>query len=167
MLKFNSFIMVSGLMLTVSMASAQETLFKTYEKTANDLVVLIQSDAPTLPVAQIKERNSELLFLGIQIMDLYGSTYTQCQAQYADLKTKLSKMESLSSDEIHDFYHDGKDLPQAPSYCYIGRSLVVHPAMSAARLRDGQISLDDKEIIEEETREVAEHVVSVAKKLEN
>ena len=151
--------------LASTMAFAEDSVFVKYEKLATLLAIRVAEDDAKQNLVELAVRNTRLQNLGEEIMDLYGIKYPECAAQYANFKSKIPTLSELTSKDIHAKYHDGDDLPSAPSHCYFGRSLVVHPSMSAVRLADGELSKDDVEAVKEESIEVSYHVKTVAKRL--
>ena len=162
-MKFIFFIVSITSAFTV--AQAQESVFLKYEQLAIGLATSVTIDNAGQSISVLAATNTRLQNMGAEIMDLYGIKYPECSVQYEDFKLKIPFLSGLSVDEIHAKYHDGDDLPSAPGYCYFGRALVVHPAMSAVRLADGNLSSDDVEAVKEESLEVAFHVKTVAKRL--
>jgi hypothetical protein len=151
--------------LVSTAAFAEDSLFVKYEKLATGLATRVVSDDAKQNIVTLAVRNTRLQDMGEEIMDLYGVKYPECALQYADFKSKISTLPDLTAEDIHAKYHDAEDLPSAPSHCYFGRSLVIHPAMSAVRLADGDLSADDVEAVKEESIEVSFHVKTVAKRL--
>lgn len=145
-------------------AHADGDIYSRYETLANSLAEAAEQGAA---IASLQASNTELMGMGVEIMRLYGQKFPECAAQYQDFESKIPTLSSLSVADIHRLYHNGEGLPAAPRTCYLGRSLVVHPAMSQVRLADGEMTQEDKESIVEESLEVAEHVRTVQQRIAN
>ena len=151
--------------LASTTALAEDSLFVKYEKLAQDLATQVTLADAQKSIDTLAAKNTNLQELGSEIMNMYGEKFSECAAQYADFETKIATLPSMSVGEIHAKFHDGDDLLAAPGHCYFGRALVVHPAMSAIRLADGDLSKDDVEAVKEESIEVSFHVKTVAKRI--
>jgi hypothetical protein len=154
---------------TPSAALAQDDVYSRYEILATKLVSSLKAlpENPTRKDLElVAAQNAELQALGSEVMDIYGARYAECADQYAELVAELPMLASMSAADIEVQYHDGEGLPQAPGHCYFGRSLVVHPAMSAARLGDLVFEPAEREAVLGETEEVVYHVRTAKKRIE-
>ena len=159
----NFFTILAASALSSSSAFADGNIFEEYKTQANALAHDVTVKDFSIPV--LIESNDRLIKLGLEIMKIYGDKYKSCFLQYEIFYSVIPELKKFSTDEIHLKYHDGEGLPAAPKHCYFGRSLVVHPAMSAVRLADGVLTTEDTEIIREESLEVASHIKTVVRQL--
>lgn len=121
------------LSLVVSASTTQAfaaDVFSTYETVARRAVASFRAKEDT------SRDLNELVQLGYRIMDLYVAKFAECRDQYAQVSADDAAMKAMSFDALEKKYHDGEGLVQAPSHCYQGRSMVVHPYMAMALVRE-------------------------------
>jgi hypothetical protein len=146
--------------VTVASISAQADVFSDYQKVGHEALALSKNSATQTEVFVAKIQ--EMTALGYQIMDLFQVKYTDCVAQFEQLKSVDSQILTLSYDVIDVQYHDGKGLVTAPKACYKGRSLVVHPYQIAAlALENNLYTADGQEVADHELNEVIERAAKI------
>ena len=137
--------------------SAANDIWKSYETLATELVQ--ELDAETKNPSHIQADLNELVRLGYQMMALYDKKFIECTVQYLIVQKEDSLMKTATYAQLESRYHDGLGLPEAPKHCYAARSMVIHPYMAAAMLREG---LDGAS---HEIEEVATRAVKIKTKL--
>ena len=123
-------------------ANANAEYFTRYESQARALSQAIQSQK--VPADQIYRGINDLVVLGYGIMDLYSAKFAECRVQYAQVRADDAAMRQLGFDALETKYHDGHGLTPAPKHCYDGRSMVVHPYMAMALLREGRQGVENE-----------------------
>lgn len=121
------------LSLAVSTSTTQAfaaDVFSTYETAAKRAVASFRAKEDA------SRDLNELVQLGYRIMDLYVGKFAECRDQYAQVSADDAAMKAMSFDALEKKYHDGEGLVQAPSHCYQGRSMVIHPYMAMALVRE-------------------------------
>lgn len=138
-----------------------ETLNR-YDGIAQNLLKELEATSieSTINNEKVEDLLNQLVESGTDIMKLYAEKRTECQDQYLYIYSELPAMENLTFKEVHDKYHDGKGLPNAPRICYLGRSQVVHPVLTKIILKDGW-NAEIKEEAIHETEEVIEHLIKI------
>lgn len=111
-------------------------IFSTYESVAKRAVSAYKNKE------SVSQDLTELVSLGYRIMDLYIAKHTECREQFAQVTSEDSRMHTMDFASLEKRYHDGEGLAQAPSHCYLGRSMVVHPYMAMALIREGKPGLE-------------------------
>lgn len=142
-----------ALAVTFSAPSFAADLFSTYETVAKRAVAAFKAKEDT------RRDLNELVQLGYRIMDLYAGKFGECRDQYAEVMFDDAAMKTMSFDALEKKYHDGEGLKPAPSHCYQGRSMVVHPYMAMALVRE------NKPGFEHEVEEVQKRAPKIKAKL--
>lgn len=143
--------------LSIIAANAKMDVFTAYEVKGRQVIQLLKA-IPSDSILLSQQLN-ELVPMGYQIMNLFEKKYPECKAQYAEVQSLDSEMKSSSFDWLEKKYHDGEGLTVAPTHCYQGRSMVVHPYMALALLRE------NKEGIEHEIDEVVKRAAKIKARL--
>ena len=125
-------------------SSALGDVFSDYETIAKNVVGNVRNGQ--IPQTEI----ARLIPLGYTIMDLFVKKYPECKEQYAQVRSEDSQMAVLNFDKLNSRYHNGEGLIVAPKHCYLGRSMVVHPYMAFALIREKKDGVADE--IEEVAR---------------
>jgi hypothetical protein len=141
---------------------AQEDAFTRYADLALATADAAGAEAPD--VGDLVVKNESLMGQGLELMGAYRAKFTECAQQYAALVERLGELRGADVPRLEAGYHDGEELPAAPGHCYFGRSLVVHPLMNLARLKDG-LTPDEAEAVRHESQEISGHVRRVQKRV--
>jgi len=155
-----------GLMAPAAFADTYPVLEK-YRAVAEEALALDQNFQTQQDVQALAFKTRDLVTYGQEILDLYAQKNPKCAEQLNQFKNELPFLESQSLEELHDRYHDGKGLPEAPRHCYFGRSEVIHPIMNLVRLKNGDFSQEVREEMTHEYEEVIEHLPRIQNFLDN
>jgi hypothetical protein len=150
---FRSMIALCATLAISGLARADES-FDEYRRIATELAAAVL--APGADPGALEQETLHLEELGLILMTRYEARFPECAAQYAAFRGALGEMSELPAGEIERLYHDGEGLPAAPGRCYLGRAVVVHPAMNRSRYRDG-LTDEERQLARDEFLEVAGH----------
>jgi len=138
--RFRQVALITTTFFSLLATNAQADVFSAYAEKGEQIIR--QLKATPVDPAILSKQLTELVPLGYQIMSLFIQKYPECKAQYDEVQKLDSEMRDSNFEWLEKKYHDGEGLIQAPTHCYQGRSLVVHPYMALALLRENKDGID-------------------------
>lgn len=141
-------------------------ILESYKVLAERLIDMSKVAQSEQELRELQNVTRELVGQGVELMKLYANRNPNCAVQFSVFLDEVGDMETKSLAYVHERYHDGTGLPEAPKHCYFGRSQVVHPVMNLIRMKE-KWDEDSRQQVIEDLEEVIEHLARIQRKLDN
>lgn len=93
--------------------------------------------AASAPVEELRQHARRLIELSRTVIGAFAVEYPPCGPYLAASLGVLERLDTISPEAVEREYHLDQALPDAPTWCYHTKDLLVHPATVLVLARDG------------------------------